>query len=196
MSARLASAVSLLGFLLLGAGCSTLIAAASTKLGRDTPVYPSHTARHVVEDNLGRPVLATPLPDGGVLATYRYRGRVSQPNVVGGIAAEIDVGTLRADPRLWLLLQPLLIPTAIGAAMYTVFDPRYETVTFGFGPDDDLLYVGAPPPYGASDDDLAAPSIGALRKSCGAGPAARNPDAAEREYVECVTGRFAVWGLE
>ena len=66
---------------------------------------------------------------------------------------------------------------------------------FGFGPDDDLLYLGTPPAYGPDDDALAAPTIGALRKSCWDGPESGG-SAAERRYVECVTKRFAVWGLQ
>ncbi|TMQ20477.1 MAG: hypothetical protein E6K82_17440 [Candidatus Rokuibacteriota bacterium] len=195
MSARLGVHLSVLSLLVLGAGCSTLIVAASTTLGQDTPVYPSYTARRLVEDKLGKPVAVTPLPDGGVVATYRYRARVAEPNAVGRGTVSAELAAMRLDPRIWLLLQPLLIPTATGAAIYAVFDPQYQRVTFGFGPDDDLLYLGTPPAYGPDDDALAAPTIGALRKSCWDGPESGD-SAAERRYVECVTTRFAVWGLQ
>jgi hypothetical protein len=194
MSRRLVGSLGLLAALWLATGCSTLIVAASTTVGQDRPSYPSYTARQVVERRLGPAVASRPLPDGGVVATYRYRVREPEPNAVGKFVAEAELDLVRADARLWLLLQPLLIPTATGAALYAVFDARHDTVTFGFGPHGELLYANAPPGYGPDDDALAAPSIGALRRSCWGEPEA-DPDAAERRYVECLTSRFAIWAM-
>jgi hypothetical protein len=182
----------LVTILLLVTGCSSLIVMTSTLPGQERPSYAAYTARQRVESRLGMPVATRALPDGGAVATYQYRVR-RPPNAVGEFVMKADMALLQ-DPRVWLLMQPLLITTATAAAIYAAFDAHHDTVTFGFGPDGELLYVGAPPPYGAEDDALAAPAIGDLRRSCWGEPDA-DTDAAERRYVDCLTSRFAIWAI-
>jgi len=193
MMRRLGGGVTLAVLVLLATGCSSLIVIASTAPGQERPTYASYTARQRVESRLGAPVATRALPDGSVMATYRYRVR-RPPNAVGQLVLDTELALVLEDRRIWLLMQPLLIPTATVAAVYAAFDAHYDTVTFGFGPHGELLYVGAPPPYGAEDDALVAPGIGVLRRTCWGEP---EPDAdvAERRYVECLTSRFAIWAI-
>lgn len=197
MNARVGTALAALNALVLASGCSALIAVTPTMLGRDAaPTYAFDTQRQAVGAALGAPIASEPLPDGGAVVTYRYRQRPRPSDVSSGVVA-VDVHAFRADPYLWLLLQPLLIPTAIGAAIYTAATPTYLPVTFTFGPHGDLLYVGRPPGYGAAEDVVAAPTVGALRRTCWTSEAAEAAlEERNRAHLDCVLLRFAVWAIE
>jgi hypothetical protein len=188
MRARLGRALIAGGVLVAASGCTIPIVAAPTLLGRDqAPTYAARTQRETVDGVLGAPVATTALPDGGVVATYRYRQRVRQVNETSGGVVAVELASLQIHPYVWLVLQPLLIPTAIGSAIYTAATPTYATVTFTFGPQADLLHEGKPPGFGAPDEAVAAPTVGALRRTCWAGP---------QSHVDCVLLRFAVWAVE
>jgi len=187
-------AVASFAMIALTSGCATLIAKAPTyMLGRDTaPDYPFRTARARVDAQLGPPIETTRLPDGGHVAVYKYRARNREPNAVGKVVTEIERWfgpQLLVHPGGWGI-DLLLIPIATGAAIYDVAIPPQGTVTFTYSPYGELLHYGAPPSYGPGDHALGQPAIGALRTSCSS-----NGERDERQYVECVTRRLAVWGI-
>ncbi len=202
MRQRLALALAALGVLTFGGGCSAVIAVAPTRLGRDTPPeYAFRTAREHIEGKLGKTLELMALPDGGHVAMYQYRMRERRISDVGRGVMMAELASFFLQPQLWLLLQPVFISTAAGAAIYQVVHPHYGTVTFTFGPYGELLHTGAPPSYGPADDPLEQPSIGALRRSCWTGADSQpagppNPESNERAYVECLARRFAHWGIE
>ena len=158
-----------------------------------------------VKSELGKPIASQSTPDGGRVDTYDYRldrtGPLSD--------AKFDGNDLQGLG--YYLLFNLATYGALDLALssYLVYhklttDPR-SRVKIAFGPDERVVWIGSPPPYGPPD--AAVPiSIGAIRESC---RSQDDGEASDRqvgggeylrpsgdEYVKCVARRFAIWGIE
>jgi len=124
-------AIAGMGLLFLCGGCSALILNDISQ-GDETPFeIPLGSTRDDVEAQLGKPVLVTPMPDGGLVAIYEH----SLPVPGAEKAADLTAG-------LFFLTLPLpafetiFVPYALYKAATA---PRGE-VTFTYGPDGRLLY--------------------------------------------------------
>lgn len=207
MRTKLVVLAAALGALLLGGGCSSLIYLATSKTGSETPPeVRSGLTSNDVTSKLGKPVAVRPLPDGGQVATYEYRlpdrGAVQKAKETAGIHLFLWGAGLGA---LSVLAEPVLMGMAIHNAVINAATPSRGSVILTYGPDGRLLVYGSPPSYGPPEDALEPPSVGALRKSCWSGdrigsaaPETGGEEAAteDREYVECVARRFAIWGID
>ncbi len=205
-------ATAAVGLLFFGEGCSALLLRAASQ-GDETPFQVAlGSMRDDVEAKLGRPVTARPLPDGGQVAIYEYR----LPDEGARKAAELALRlyllpfAVGGHPVGALMLSTLSDSLFMPYALYKVATARVlrdrGRVTFTYGPDGRLLYGGLPPPYGAPDDAVEPPSVGAIRRSCWSQGQAELPDssagggekvaAEDYLYVGCVSRGFAIWGIE
>jgi hypothetical protein len=180
---------------------------AASRAGYETPPQPPlGLPRAQIDADLGKPILVTLLPDGGQVATYRYRARdpEAKEGVEGSLGVHYAIAYVTQGYGV-LLISPLVEPVLIGMAIHQAVHPPYGEVQFTFGPDGRLLDYGRPPPYGPADAVVDAPTLGAIRRRCWSyGGSAAAAGAAgsetggyeERAYVECVASRFAVWSLD
>jgi len=177
--------------LISSVGCSTAIYYAASRAGHETPPQPHlGLTRDKVDAELRKPIAVTALPDGGQIATYRYRQR--DPKAKEGVGTSVGIhaaiGYLTRGYG-WLLISPLVEPVLMGFAIHTAGHPPHGEVRFTFSPDGQLLDYGGPPSYGPDDPAVEAPSVGAIRESC-------RSYAEERAYVQCVTRRLAIWRID
>ncbi len=132
-------AIAGMGLLFLCGGCSVLILDDISQ-GDEPFEIPLGSTRDDVEAQLGKPVTVTPLPDGYLVAIYEYSlpvpGAMKAADVIGGIY----VGLFRGFP-LSLGLETIFVPYAI----YKAATAPLGEVTFTYGPDGRLLYLGLPP---------------------------------------------------
>jgi len=145
MKRQVILAIAGMGLLFLCGGCSALILDDISQ-GDETPFQlPLGSNRDDVDAQLGKPVTVTPLPDGGLVAIYEY----SLPVNSGAADRILDIYML--DIRLFPLalgLETIFVPYAI----YKAATAPLGEVTFTYGPDGRLLYLGLPP-CDALDDD-------------------------------------------
>ena len=191
MAPRLALLAATFAVLISSVGCSTAIYYAASRAGHETPPQPHlGLTRDKVDAELRKPIAVTALPDGGQIATYRYRQR--DPKAKEGVGTSVGIhaaiGYLTRGYG-WLLISPLVEPVLMGFAIHTAAHPPHGEVRFTFSPDGQLLDYGGPPSYGPDDPAVEAPSMGAIRESC-------RSYAEERAYVQCVTRRFAIWRID
>ncbi len=139
-------AIAGMGLLFLCGGCSVLILDEIASQGDETPFQiPLGSTRDDVDAQLGKPVKVTPLPDGGLVAIYEY----SLPVNSGAADRILDIYML--DIRLFPLalgLETIFVPYAL----YKAATAPLGEVTFTYGPDGRLLYIGLPP-YDDLDED-------------------------------------------
>lgn len=172
-------------------GCSTVIYHAASRAGHATPPQPRLSlAREHLDKEFGAPIAVTPLPDGGQLATYKYRRPDPKAADMARTSGEIHLGIGYLTQGLgWVLISPVVELMLTPMAIHRAANPPRGEVLFTISPDGLLLSYGGPPPYGPEDPAVEAPSVGAIRQGCQAFDE-------ERAYVECVVERFAVWSIE
>lgn len=183
-------AVALAGLISSG-GCSLAISHMAARAGHETAPRPSLSlAREQLDGQLGAPIAVAPLPDGGQLATYRYRQHDPKAEQMARASAAIHVGIGYATQGYgWILLSPIAELVLTPLAIYHAATPPRGEVQFTISPDGLLLGYGRPPGYGPEDATVEPPSLGAIRRTCWASDG-------DDVYVECVAGRFAVWSIE
>jgi hypothetical protein len=191
MAPRAALLAAAFTVLISSGGCSTAIYYAASRAGHETPPEPRLSlTRDQVDAGLGTPSAVTPLPDGGHLATYKYRQR--DPKAKEGVQTSAGIhaaiGFLTRGYG-WFVISPLVEPVLMGMAIHRAANPPHGEALFTFSPDGQLMGYGRPPQYGPDDAVAEAPSLGAIRQSCWA-------YAEERAYVECIATRFAIWSLD
>ncbi len=193
---RFTLVVAAMGLLLLGEGCSAFILHQQYAKGLDsTPAFLLDTPRREIEGKLGQPVSSRALPDGGRVDTYEYSMRPQMgPHPIIGMAAMslISLG----------LIEVVSTPMVLAEARKNA-----RTVTLTYGPGDQLLKYGPPPPYGPADDVVDGLSHRAIRERCRsehprerqdveAGASAQPLPFPDYPYHECVVRRLAIWGIE
>jgi len=191
MIRRLALLATTFAVLVCSGGCSTAIYYAASRAGHETPPQPHlGLTRDKVDAELGKPIAVTMLPDGGQIATYRYRQRdpKAKEGVGTSVGIHVAIGYLTKGYG-WLLISPLVEPVLMGFAIHTAAHPPHGEVQFTFSPDGQLLDYGGPPSYGPDDPAVEPPSVGAIREGC-------RSYAEEHAYVQCVTRRFAIWRID
>ncbi len=196
MKRQVILAIAGMGLLFLCGGCSVLILDDLSQRD-ETPFIPLGSTRDDVEAQLGKPVTVTPLPDGYLVAIYEYSlpvpGAMKAADVIGGIY----VGLIRGFP-LSLGLETIFVPYAL----YKAATAPLGEVTFTYGPDGRLLYLGLPPYYGPGGR-----CSGCIRERCRSEHPVKDRDvqggAVEQPlpfrdyaYRDCVAQRLAIWGLE
>lgn len=194
-------------------GCIGAIALSLLKPGSPDKLSVA-SDRDKVKAELGKPIASQSTPDGGRVDTYDYRldrwsGRSDvkptdvKPNGIEGKAVEgillYALGNIVTFGALDLAVSSFLVYHELTT------DPR-GSVKIAFGPDERVVWIGAPPPYGPPD--AAVPlSIGAIRESCRSQddvkPSDRPVSGGNENlrpsgdgYVRCVARRFAIWGIE
>jgi hypothetical protein len=191
MAPRFALLAATFAVLVSSGGCSTAIYYAASRAGHETPPQPSlRLTRDKVDAELGTPIALTPLPDGGQIATYKYRQRdlKAKEGVETSVKIHAAIGYLTRGYG-WFLISPLVEPVLMGFAIHTAANPPRGEVQLTFGPDGQLMDYGRPPSYGPDDAAVEAPSVGAIRQGC-------RSYVEEHAYVECVASRFAVWRID
>jgi len=191
MAPRLALLAATFAVVVSSGGCSMAIYYAASRAGHETPPQPHlGLTRDKVDAELGTPIAVTSLPDGGQIATYRYRQRDSKAregmDTSFGIHAAIGLLTYGQG---WLVISPLVEPVLMGFAIYTAAHPPHGEVQFTFSSDGQLMDYGRPPSYGPDDAAVEAPSVGAIRERC-------RSYAEEHAYIQCVTRRLAIWRID
>jgi hypothetical protein len=172
-------------------GCSAAIYHVAGRAGHSTPPQPTlNLAREDLDGKFGAPISLAPLPDGGQLATYKYRQTDSKAADMAKTSAEIHaaIGGLTQGMG-WFLISPIVELVMTPMAIHRATNPPRGEVEFTLSPDGLLMGYGRPPSYGPDDAAVEAPSVGAIRRGCSA-------FSEERAYVECLASRFAVWGIE
>jgi hypothetical protein len=171
-------------------GCSAVIYHVASRAGHETQPQPRLSlAREQLDRELGAPIAVTPLPDGGQLATYKYRQPDPKAAEMAKTSAEIHWGIGGFTQGMgWILISPLVELVLTPMAIHRAANPPRGEVQFTISPDGLLLGYGRPPSYGPDDAAVEAPSVGAIRRGCWVSE--------ERAYVECVASRFAVWSIE
>ena len=220
MRNRLVLAAAAIGLLCFGSGCSALILHVVSKGGESPSQLSVGATRDDVEAKLGRPVTVRPLPDGGQVAIYEYRLPDPKAQEMATRALGQWLPLCQGAP-CGILTEPLFF---FPYAIYKAATPPRGKVTFTYGPDGRLLYLGSPPPYGPVDDAvempstgtareayglidaIEAPSIGTIRESCRLRDRGESPEhsvgaggkrlTAAEIYVDCVSSRFAIWAIE
>ncbi len=139
-------AIAGMGLLFLCGGCSLLILEDIARQGDETPFQiPLGSNRDDVDAQLGKPVLVTPMPDGGLVAIYEY----SLPVNSGATDGIMNIyGAAAQGFPLTLGLETIFVPYAL----YKAATAPLGEVTFTYGPDDRLLYIGLPPCDDLDDD--------------------------------------------
>lgn len=182
--------------ILLTEGCSAAIMSSSWG-ARPDKLSPGSTLAEVTRE-LGLPVASQATPDGGRVDTYDYRAYKAAERPSFKDAAEYVIGTIRTIGLFELFLTPY--------ALYRVAKLPRSQMQISIGPDDRVVWIGSPPPYGPPD--AAVPlSIGAIRESCRSQdddePSSRPVSGGDEHlrasgdgYVRCVARRFAIWGIE
>jgi hypothetical protein len=177
-------------------GCGAAIMSSSWG-ARPDKLSPASTRAEVTSE-LGRPVASQATPDGGRVDTYDYRAYKAAERPSFKDAAEYVMVTLRTIGLSELFLTPY--------ALYRVAKHPRSEMQIAIGPDDRVVWIGSPPPYGPPDTAVPL-SIGAIRESCrsqdGGEPSERsiggggeNLRPSGDRYVRCVARRFAIWGIE
>ena len=168
MAPRLALLATTFAVLVSSGGCSTAIYYAASRAGHETPPQPPlGLTRDKVDAELGTPIAVTLLPDGGQIATYRYRQR--DPKAREGMDTSFGIHAaigLLTYGQGWLVISPLVEPVLMGFAIYTAAHPPHGEVQFTFSSDGQLMDYGRPPSYGPDDAAVEAPSVGAIRERC------------------------------
>jgi hypothetical protein len=205
---------SLTALSLLGSGCGAVILQDAAK-GGETPWSLSEgMTRDQVEAKLGGPVGKRTLPDGGVVTVYEYRlpDPSAEKLAKDALAPWFKVGgAYGVAAPAGIFTEFYFFPYAIYKA---ATGPRAK-VAFTYGPDGRLLYLRAPPAYGAPDDAVGmpttgirgdygvfdavgAPSIGVIRGICRREDQDRGSAGltAGEKHVDCVSTGLAIWGLE
>jgi len=188
---RLALLAATFAVLVSSGGCSTAIYYAASRAGRETPPQPRlGLTRDKVDAELGTSIAVTSLPDGGQIATYRYRQRDSKAREGMDTSLGIHgaIGLLTHGYG-WLVISPLVEPVLMGFAIHTAAHPPHGEVHLTFSPDGQLMDHGRPPAYGPDDAAVQAPSVGAIRQRC-------RSYAEEHAYVQCVTRSLAIWRID
>jgi len=172
-------------------GCSAVIYYAAGRAGHATQPQPGLSlAREQLDKEFGAPIAVTPLPDGGQLATYKYRlpDHKAAEMAKTSVAIHWGIGEWTRGYG-WFLISPLVELVLTPMAIYRAANPPGGEWQFTISPDGLLLGLGRPPSYGPEDAAVEAPSVGAIRQGCWA-------FSEERAYVECVASHFAVWSIE
>lgn len=207
---RLGMFATVAALVFLTQGCIAAIAIPLLKDGSPDKLSVA-SGRKEVKTELGKPIASQGTPDGGRIDTYGYRiDRAGERSEARKFVGTLDGNALQGLG--YYAVFNILTYGALDLALssYLVYhklttDPR-SRVKIAFGPDDRVVWIGAPPPYGPPD--AAVPlSIGAIREGC------RSQDDAEPShplvgggdehlrtsgdrYVSCVARRFAIWGIE
>ncbi len=131
-------AIAGMGLLFLCGGCSVLILEGIASQGDETPFHLSlGSTRDDVEAQLGKPVLVTPLPDGGLVAIYEHRLPDPGAGEAADVINEIYGATIWGFPYS-LGLDTIFEPYEFYKAST---GPYWGEVTFTYGPDGRLLYL-------------------------------------------------------
>ena len=191
MTPRLVLLAVALVVLVSSGGCSAVIYYAVSRAGHETEPQPGlGLAREQLDKEFGAPIAVTPLPDGGQLASYKYRRQDFKAAEMARTSVEIHWGIgMWTRGYGWFFISPLAEFVLTPMAIYRVANPPRGELQFIISPDGLLLGYGQPPSYGPEDAAVEAPSVGAIRRGCWA-------FSEERAYVECVASRFAVWSIE
>ncbi len=138
-------AIAGMGLLFLCGGCSVLILDDISK-GDETPFeIPLGSTRDDVEAQLGKPVLVTPLPDGGLVAIYEYSLPVPGTEKAAELAGNLFIRTMPLP-----IFETIFVPYAL----YKAATAPLGKVPFTYGPDGRLLCLCRPlPPRDDLDDD-------------------------------------------
>ena len=192
MGRRFSLATVAIGLLFAGQGCSAVILYQSIGSIREIPLG---SPRQKVEARLGKRVSSRPLPDGGSVDTYEY--------VVRNPKMAREAFEMAAQSVITLgLTEVAFIPMALYQAR-----KNRQMATLTFGPDDNLIDYGPPPPYGPPDETVGGLSRRDISERCrsehpmesrdgGAGASGQRLPFPDYPYHECVVGRLATWGIE
>ena len=206
---RLGMLATMAALVFLTQGCVAALTAPLLK-GSNPDKVSVASGQKEVKAELGKPIASQGTPDGGRVDTYDVRFERT-----GQQRDTVSLGSVDGKAVQGLFLYALSNIVTFGAldlAVSSFFvyyklktDPRGR-VKIAFGPDDRVVWIGSPPPYGPLD--AAVPlSIGAIREGCRsqadgepserrAGAGAEHLSPSGDNYVTCVGHRFAIWGLE